>query len=89
MSKLNEYLEATTPGEKPATDLLGLQDLIAKMVNSKGVDETLYAIAIGLQNSKESNKLQKIIKEIRDFNIRDDRQSQMAMKEELKKKYPD
>ena len=61
MSKMQEYLEATTPAEKPANDLLGLQATIAKFIDSKGVSETLYAIAIGMENSSHARELDDVI----------------------------
>lgn len=63
MSKLQQYLEST-PAEKPATDLLGLQDIISKSINTKGVSETLYAIAIGLENSDNARELDDLIQSI-------------------------
>ena len=57
MKTLKDYMETM----EPATDLLGLQDLISKLISAKGVEETLYAIAIGLENSSEQRNLSEVI----------------------------
>jgi len=62
---LSKYLEATlppvTPGEQPATDLLGLQDLISKTLNTRDTSSVLYAIAIGIENSNKAEYLDDVI----------------------------
>ena len=58
-SKQNEYVEST-PADK-GTDLLSLQHIISKTIDNKGVTETLYAIAIGLENSSKARELDEVI----------------------------
>lgn len=63
MKTLKDYMEMNGL----VTDLLGLQDLISKMIDIKGVEETLYAIAIGLENSSYARQLDNIINSLLNF----------------------
>ncbi len=66
---LQNYIEMIESSDKKQLDLLDLQDLIAKTVNHKGASETLYAIALGLQNSNQSEKLSGVINYILRYKI--------------------
>jgi len=65
LQSLSDYLETSSAPSKAS--LLELQKDITELIDQKGLVETLYAIAIGLQGSKYSDKLEKIITDLRTF----------------------